>query len=313
MQRQVITYRRSSRARFLWLAGGAVALAAGAAVLWHGMRPATRPAGAPPPVPVTVTSAALRDVPVYFDGLGTVQALNTIAIRAQIDGKLQSVEFVEGVTPGLPRREDVGEVPAFGFGYVGTGTSAGRSRRERGVKEQSGGGRSHGGDPTGTGTGRATLARQEGRQIQAEAAGEELAKETAKLDNMLRVLAATQAQLDKDERVSRLWASIDGLTDATRQRLRDDLRSETFWHPVKRVGMDLAFLLPMIVALAQLKGRRWAFGDFFGGFQFFGQTVGLALLQGIAISAAMIPGIILGVIAGFAAANAGGGPPPWRV
>jgi hypothetical protein len=95
-----------------------------------------------------------------------------------------------------------------------------------------------------------SLARQEGRQIQAEAAGEELGKETAKLDNMLRVLAATQAQLDKDERVSRLWASIDGLTDATRQRLRDDLRSETFWHPVKRVGMDLAFLLPMIVVLA---------------------------------------------------------------
>jgi len=95
-----------------------------------------------------------------------------------------------------------------------------------------------------------SLARQEGRQIQAQAAGEELARETAKLDNMLRVLADTKAQLDRDERVSRLWVAIDGLTEATRQQLRDDLRTLTFWHPVKRIGMDLAFLLPLIVVLA---------------------------------------------------------------
>lgn len=65
-------------------------------MLWHDTRPATRTVEAPPPIPVTVTAAQLRDVPVYLDGLGTVQALNTISIRAQIDGKLQSVDFVEG-------------------------------------------------------------------------------------------------------------------------------------------------------------------------------------------------------------------------
>jgi hypothetical protein len=95
------------------------------------------------------------------------------------------------------------------------------------------------------------LAREEPGQIQAQAAGEELAKETAKLDNMLRVLADTKAQLDRDPRVSsRLWAAIDGLTEATRQQLRDDLRTMTFWHPVKRIGMDLAFLVPLLVVLA---------------------------------------------------------------
>ncbi len=35
-------------------------------------------------------------MPVYFDGLGTVQAVNTVAIRTQVNGKLQSVNFVEG-------------------------------------------------------------------------------------------------------------------------------------------------------------------------------------------------------------------------
>src|SRR5262245_45642177 len=53
----------------------------------------SRPA---PTIPVTVSEAARQDVPVFLDGLGTVQASNTIAIHSQIDGKLQSVDFVEG-------------------------------------------------------------------------------------------------------------------------------------------------------------------------------------------------------------------------
>ena len=50
----------------------------------------------PPPVPVTVAEVSTHDVPVYFEGLGTVQASNTVAIHSQVDGKLQSVNFVEG-------------------------------------------------------------------------------------------------------------------------------------------------------------------------------------------------------------------------
>ncbi len=53
-------------------------------------------AAPPPPVPVTTAVVSLRDVPIYFDALGTVQALNTVAIRTQVDGKLQTVNFTEG-------------------------------------------------------------------------------------------------------------------------------------------------------------------------------------------------------------------------
>ena len=35
-------------------------------------------------------------MPIYFEGLGTVQASNTVAIHSQVDGKLQSVNFTEG-------------------------------------------------------------------------------------------------------------------------------------------------------------------------------------------------------------------------
>jgi membrane fusion protein, multidrug efflux system len=48
------------------------------------------------PVPVLVTAAKKDDVPVYFDGVGSSRALNTVTVRAQIDGKLMSVNFKEG-------------------------------------------------------------------------------------------------------------------------------------------------------------------------------------------------------------------------
>lgn len=47
-------------------------------------------------VPVTVTTAMRRDVPVVLTGLGTVQASFTVGIHAQVDGKLQEVLFSEG-------------------------------------------------------------------------------------------------------------------------------------------------------------------------------------------------------------------------
>lgn len=53
---------------------------------------------APPPVPVQVATAKREDVPVYLTGLGTVQAFNTVTIRARVDGELQQVLFSEGKT-----------------------------------------------------------------------------------------------------------------------------------------------------------------------------------------------------------------------
>ncbi|MGN2253127.1 efflux RND transporter periplasmic adaptor subunit [Frateuria sp. GZRe12] len=52
--------------------------------------------GKQPPVPVTVVPVARQDVPVYLTALGTVQALNTVAISPQVSGRLISLEFTEG-------------------------------------------------------------------------------------------------------------------------------------------------------------------------------------------------------------------------
>ncbi len=50
----------------------------------------------PAPIPVLTARSETRDVPVYLDGLGTVQAFNLVSIRAMIDGPLVEVRFHEG-------------------------------------------------------------------------------------------------------------------------------------------------------------------------------------------------------------------------
>jgi multidrug efflux system membrane fusion protein len=44
---------------------------------------------------VTVATAERRDLPVYFTGLGTVQAFNTVTVKTRVDGELLKVAFTE--------------------------------------------------------------------------------------------------------------------------------------------------------------------------------------------------------------------------
>ena len=57
---------------------------------------AAQTASAQSTVPVKTAPAVTADVPIYLDGIGTVQALNTVSIHAQIDGTLMEVKFREG-------------------------------------------------------------------------------------------------------------------------------------------------------------------------------------------------------------------------
>ena len=49
-----------------------------------------------PPVPVIAGFVEKQDVPIYLDGLGTVQALNTVTVRARVDGEIKKIAFAEG-------------------------------------------------------------------------------------------------------------------------------------------------------------------------------------------------------------------------
>jgi multidrug efflux system membrane fusion protein len=70
---------------------------------WHWM-PGTPSEAAPTheaqAVAVDTAVATRMDVPIYLDGLGTVQAYNTVTVTARVDGELQKLGFVEGQTVG---------------------------------------------------------------------------------------------------------------------------------------------------------------------------------------------------------------------
>jgi multidrug efflux system membrane fusion protein len=75
-------------------------LAAIALVLWRVLyKPADAAARNPPPA-VAVDTAAVShtDVPIYLEGLGTVQAFYTVTVTARVDGELQKIDFTEGQT-----------------------------------------------------------------------------------------------------------------------------------------------------------------------------------------------------------------------
>jgi len=48
------------------------------------------------PVPVAAAQARIADVPLYLEGVGTAKARNTVTVRAQIDGRILSINFKEG-------------------------------------------------------------------------------------------------------------------------------------------------------------------------------------------------------------------------
>jgi membrane fusion protein, multidrug efflux system len=77
-----------------------VAAAALVIIAWRGFH---KPASAATPkvaqtIEVQTAAAAPADVPIFRQGLGTVQAFYTVTVTARVDGELQKVAFTEGQT-----------------------------------------------------------------------------------------------------------------------------------------------------------------------------------------------------------------------
>src|SRR5271155_4862983 len=83
----------------------AVGLGAGLAgaggVLGPPMPPPAQPAE-PAAIPVTVAPVTRQDVPIFAEGIGTVQAFQSVLIQARVTGWLDRIAFSEGqdVKPG---------------------------------------------------------------------------------------------------------------------------------------------------------------------------------------------------------------------
>jgi multidrug efflux system membrane fusion protein len=87
--------------RWYCLAGMAILVAAWGGYAGWQHRAAANPAAATvaapsSAIPVSVATAARRNVPIYLTGLGTVQAFNTVTVKTRVDGELVKVAFTEG-------------------------------------------------------------------------------------------------------------------------------------------------------------------------------------------------------------------------
>jgi multidrug efflux system membrane fusion protein len=90
-----VTYRRSWRALALaFLLAGAGCGKSGDSA--SAAAPGAKGSGGDRPIPVLVAEAVTRDVPIFLEGLGTVTAYKTVNVRAQVDGRLDTVTFREG-------------------------------------------------------------------------------------------------------------------------------------------------------------------------------------------------------------------------
>jgi multidrug efflux system membrane fusion protein len=90
------------RARRRWLVPFAIVVTAAAAIgIWYWPisspeQKAARLRDANQPIPVVVAPAVKRDMPIWLDGLGTVQAFQTVTVKSMVDGPLVQVLFKEG-------------------------------------------------------------------------------------------------------------------------------------------------------------------------------------------------------------------------
>lgn len=50
----------------------------------------------PPPVPVQTASIEVRDVPLFFEAMGTIKAAKTVEVKPQVSGIIKEVHFAEG-------------------------------------------------------------------------------------------------------------------------------------------------------------------------------------------------------------------------
>ncbi|HEX2939994.1 MAG TPA: efflux RND transporter periplasmic adaptor subunit [Rhodopila sp.] len=103
LTRETVQTESRSR-RFRWGAALLSVLAI-AAIIWAiwffpAARPPSKKSGtdAAAAVPVLTVPAVAKDVPIYQDGLGTVQAFYTVTVKAMVDGPLVAVNVTEGQT-----------------------------------------------------------------------------------------------------------------------------------------------------------------------------------------------------------------------
>lgn len=80
-----------------------------------------------------------------------------------------------------------------------------------------------------------------------EALRKDFRLKTDMLNELTQRQKALTAELNRDKKILELFTLLDSYSESDRESLRDDLRTLNFWFPVKRLGMEMVFLLPLFL------------------------------------------------------------------
>lgn len=91
-----------------------------------------------------------------------------------------------------------------------------------------------------------TIAKRQESRTKVDATVNDFQQKTDSLNILKNRIASLEQTINGDGRVKRLWEKLQGLQEQERQKLITDLRRLNFWYPVKKLGMQMFFLLPLL-------------------------------------------------------------------
>lgn len=92
-----------------------------------------------------------------------------------------------------------------------------------------------------------TIAKQRKGQANVDSLRKEMARKTDSVNKLVHKQELLESSLEQDKRLRDLFGVIESVSEADRNDLRDELRQLNFWYPVKRLGMEMIFLLPLFI------------------------------------------------------------------
>ena len=96
------------------------------------------------------------------------------------------------------------------------------------------------------------------QEVRVATLGQEIAGKTAAMEELVGRERQLSEAVEQNERIRALYALAAGVSGADRETLRDDLRRLNFWYPVKKLGMEMLFLLPLFLVFYAWNARSIA-------------------------------------------------------
>ncbi len=90
-----------------------------------------------------------------------------------------------------------------------------------------------------------TIAKQKEGQANVENIRKEVQAKTSALNTLRAQIESLEQKINGNAKVKQLWEKLETLRPADREKLKTELRTMYFWHPVKKLGMQMIFLLPL--------------------------------------------------------------------